>query len=89
MPVLEGMLISWFQNMFSFKCNLHRYDERLARQRVEEDNARRSGRAKKESLKLTEQLASIDMESSAVPSCLLMHPLVGGCTSGMQLSTIA
>ena len=30
---------------------------------------------KEEQLKLTEQLASIDVENSVVPSCLLMHPL--------------
>ena len=55
-------------------------NKRLARRRVVEDNARRSGRAKKESLKLTEQLASIEMESSTVPSCLIMHPLAPTAT---------
>ena len=36
---------------------------------------RRSGRARKETLKLTEHLASIDMDESAAPACMLMHPI--------------
>ena len=58
--------------------NLHqRLDpsKRLARRRIEEENMRRSGRARKETLKLTEHLASVDMDESATPACLLMHPI--------------
>ena len=58
--------------------NLHRRldpSKRLARRRIEEENMRRSGRARKETLKLTEHLASIDMDESAAPACMLMHPI--------------
>lgn len=53
-----------------------------------EEHTLRSGRAKKDSLKITEQLASIDMESSAVPSCLLMHPLGPTCTIADDRGTL-
>ena len=49
--------------------------KRLARRRVVEENARRSGRARREQLKLTEHLASIDMDSGATPTRIVMHPL--------------
>ena len=53
--------------------------KRLERRRVAAECENRSRRAKKEHLKLTEQLASIDMENSVVPTCLLVHPLVWRC----------
>ena len=49
--------------------------KRLARRRVVEENARRSGRARREQLKLTEHLASVDMDSGATPTRIVMHPL--------------
>ena len=50
-------------------------NKRLARRRVVEENTRRSGRAGKEQLKLTEHVASLDIEHGGVPTCVLMHPL--------------
>jgi hypothetical protein len=48
---------------------------RLARRRVAEEAARRSGYAGKEQVKLADQIATIELEHGASPSRLLMHPL--------------
>ncbi|ACO63090.1 predicted protein [Micromonas commoda] len=56
-------------HIFAWSC------EHFSRSLLEPANGHAGGRARKETLKLTEHLASIDMDESAAPACMLMHPI--------------